>query len=134
MDVREILGKAFNGSCGEHVYRAETAMTSEDAQREVQFGIDELLACLKNANLTIEADWNTDMGVAPRGGLAENESFLAYWPKHQTADGDSYAAHMEVTWMNKKGLFTTNVAIMDGYFPEDWQPTAWKPLNPPGEG
>ena len=74
---------------------------------------------------TDQRQWG-DISTAPKDGT----KFLAHWPDHENGDGQ-WEGHFEVTWMNPKGLFTTNAAIMDGYFPEDWQPSLWQPIAAP---
>ena len=95
-----------------------TADHNEEIARKA-LGID---AALAN---TDQRQWG-DISTAPKDGT----KFLAHWPDHENGDGQR-EGHFEVTWMNPKGLFTTNAAIMDGYFPEDWQPSLWQPIAAP---
>lgn len=142
MDVREILGKIDKEamrcalSARSQAFSdgdpTDTAMEKFIRAYRTAF-LEALTDDLSAANLTIEADWNTDMDAAPRGEPGEYVSFLAYWPSFSSGGAD-YTAFQAETWLAPNGRFLCAAACLDPLWPVDWQPTAWKPLNPPGEG
>lgn len=104
-----------------------------------------VIDALSAAGRTIEADWNTDMEAAPRDGarvrgLTEyGEEMVRYREERYSPDVMSASAKVwKAGWwgteQDSKCCPETHWAGTGKITPAKHQPTAWKPLNPPGEG
>ncbi len=81
-----------------------------------------IIRALSAAGLTIEADWNTDMSKAPR------DEPILLGRASKNVPHVSQAIWLDGKWMSFR--FPSDDAGLSEFV----APTAWKPLNPPGDG
>lgn len=129
-DVREVLAKVLvdlwfeEDGAHERISDQNMKPYAEEAQ--------DLIVRLKAANLEIGLGWNTDMEAAPKCDLDPYDS--------RASEESSYIQMYNGRHYGVGYYQIDDESVEGGYWCcEDERcinppPTAWKPLNPPGEG